>query len=204
MADKADVEMCLKYNQESNSGSKNIGWRYQGTVHDMTIVWISITLRRSGNITDIPGRFLMVSIWDTAGQERFNSLVRSFYRETHGFIIVYDITDRTSFQNIIKWHDEIKKNADDDVDKLIVGNKCDLKDIREVSYQEAKSLAENLGIQYMETSAKDGLNVDVILETLAASIAQRITPESTSSDDDNITLSNATNTNSQTKKGCRC
>ncbi|GKT16348.1 Ras-related protein ORAB-1 [Aduncisulcus paluster] len=98
--------------------------------------------------------------WDTAGQERFRTITSTYYRGAHGIIIVYDVTDRESFESVRAWLDEIDRYASDSIVKMLVGNKSDLKDRRAVDYDTAKAFADDLGIPFIETSAKDSVNVE--------------------------------------------
>mmetsp|Transcript_99930 Transcript_99930/g.198252 ORF Transcript_99930/g.198252 Transcript_99930/m.198252 type:complete len:205 (+) Transcript_99930:85-699(+) len=120
------------------------------------------------------GKTVKLQIWDTAGQERFRTITSSYYRGAHGIIIVYDVTDKESFNNVKHWVQEIEKYAADGVNKLLVGNKCDLSSKKVVSYDEAKDLADELGIQFMETSAKNSHNVESAFQTMAKDIKQRV------------------------------
>merc|ERR1711972_861040 len=116
----------------------------------------------------------MGQIWDTAGQERFRTITSSYYRGAHGIIIVYDVTDKESFNNVKHWMQEIDKYAADGVNKSLVGNKCDLASKKVVSYDEAKELADSLSVQFMETSAKNAHNVEQAFQTMAKDIKQRV------------------------------
>ncbi|KAG4169160.1 hypothetical protein ERO13_A12G068900v2 [Gossypium hirsutum] len=98
--------------------------------------------------------------WDTAGQERFRTITGSYYRGARGIIIVYDVTDQESFNNVKQWLSEIDRYASDNVNKLLVGNKCDLTANKVVSYETAKAFANEIGIPFLETSAKDATNVE--------------------------------------------
>ena len=109
---------------------------------------------------EIDNKNVKLQIWDTAGQERFKNITASYYRGAHGIFVVYDISDTESFKNINNWLIEIEKNANKNVYKILVGNKCDLEDKRTVSYQQGKELAETYGMQFIETSAKSNTNVD--------------------------------------------
>eukprot|EP00767_Chilomastix_cuspidata_P002467 gnl/Chilomastix_cuspidata/2593.p1 GENE.gnl/Chilomastix_cuspidata/2593~~gnl/Chilomastix_cuspidata/2593.p1 ORF type:complete len:210 (-),score=73.80 gnl/Chilomastix_cuspidata/2593:291-920(-) len=108
-----------------------------------------------------------LQIWDTAGQERFRTIVSSYYRHAVGIILVYDITNRTSFDQISDWLDDIALNSSEGVVKMLVGNKRDLKYMRLVSESEAAALAEARGMAFMETSAKTGEGVDEVFQRLA-------------------------------------
>ncbi|XWS32440.1 hypothetical protein CRYUN_Cryun23aG0159300 [Craigia yunnanensis] len=112
--------------------------------------------------------------WDTAGQERFRTITSSYYRGAHGIIIVYDVTDQESFNNVKQWLNEVDRYASDNVNKVLVGNKCDLTANKVVSYETAKAFADEVGIPFMETSAKDATNVEQAFMAMAASIKDRM------------------------------
>eukprot|EP00768_Dysnectes_brevis_P003649 gnl/Dysnectes_brevis/2594_a3131_1546.p1 GENE.gnl/Dysnectes_brevis/2594_a3131_1546~~gnl/Dysnectes_brevis/2594_a3131_1546.p1 ORF type:complete len:211 (-),score=79.12 gnl/Dysnectes_brevis/2594_a3131_1546:91-696(-) len=109
---------------------------------------------------DIEGKTVKLQIWDTAGQEKFRTITSTYYRGASGIIVVFDVTDRTTFDNVGVWLREIEKFASADVAKLLVGSKADLVDKRKVDAAEAQQLAAELGIAYIETSAKTRLRVD--------------------------------------------
>lgn len=118
-----------------------------------------------------------MQIWDTAGQERFQTIALSYYKGAWGIILVFAIDNRKSFENIGKWMKQIKDNAPADVNILLVGNKCDLLENRQVTYEEAKALAETYKIQFYETSAKNDINIEEIFEKLAIEIKKKILSE---------------------------
>ncbi|KAH9733456.1 ras-related protein RABD2a [Citrus sinensis] len=93
---------------------------------------------------------------------------------TVGHMIVYDVTDQESFNNVKQWLNEIDRYASDNVNKLLVGNKCDLTANKVVSYETAKAFADEIGIPFMETSAKDSTNVEQAFMAMAASIKDRM------------------------------
>ncbi|UMM41321.1 hypothetical protein L5515_017633 [Caenorhabditis briggsae] len=99
-----------------------------------------------------------LQIWDTAGQERFRSVATSYYRDADALLLVYDIANRQSFDNVRDWLSHIKEHGKEAVQVTLVGNKCDLP--RVVQADEGRRLAEENGIPFMETSAKTGQNVD--------------------------------------------
>ena len=119
---------------------------------------------------EIDNKNVKFQIWDTAGQERFKNITASYYRGAHGIFVVYDISDTESFKNINNWLIEIEKNANKNVYKILVGNKCDLEDKRTVSYQQGKELAETYGMQFIETSAKSNTNVDEAFHLLGREV----------------------------------
>uniref|UniRef100_A0A0D9V210 GTP-binding protein n=1 Tax=Leersia perrieri TaxID=77586 RepID=A0A0D9V210_9ORYZ len=117
---------------------------------------------------------LILLQWDTAGQERFRTITSSYYRGAHGIIVVYDVTDQESFNNVKQWLNEIDRYASENVNKLLVGNKCDLAENRVVSYEAGKALADEIGIPFLETSAKDATNVEKAFMTMAGEIKNRM------------------------------
>ena len=108
---------------------------------------------------DLEGKSVKLQIWDTAGQERFRNIVSSYYRGAHGIMMVYDITDQESFQNLNSWLIEIEKNASKNVYKILVGNKCDMEKDRKVTFEQGKDFANQYGMKFFETSAKESTNV---------------------------------------------
>nr|GMC80701.1 GTP-binding protein YPTM2 [Ipomoea batatas] len=119
------------------------------------------------------GKTIKLQIWDTAGQERFRTITSSYYRGAHGIIVVYDVTDQESFNNVKQWLSEIDRYASENVNKLLVGNKCDLTAQKVVSYETAKAFADEIGIPFMETSAKNATNVEQAFMAMAATIKDR-------------------------------
>jgi Ras-related protein Rab-11A len=100
-----------------------------------------------------------IEIWDTAGQERYKSITAIYYKGSKGALIVYDTTNQTTFENIDKWILELKEKTSNDIKLMIVGNKIDLKDERQVKNEDALKKADTLGIPLMETSALEATNV---------------------------------------------
>jgi len=115
-----------------------------------------------------------LQIWDTAGQERFRTLTSSYYRGAHGIVIVYDVTDRESFENVRQWMHEIERFATEGVNKLIVGNKADMDHQRKITYDEGAELAKAFNVPFVETSAKNSQNVGETFLTMAREIKKRI------------------------------
>jgi len=120
------------------------------------------------------GTRMTLQIWDTAGQERFRTITSSYYRGAHGIIVVFDVTDKLSFNNVKHWVQEIDKYAQQGINRLLVGNKCDLSSERVVCYDEARELADSLGMEYLETSAKNAHNVDRAFQCMATEIRERV------------------------------
>jgi len=119
---------------------------------------------------ELDGKKIKLQIWDTAGQERFRTITTAYYRGAMGIMLVYDITNEKSFDNIKNWIRNIEEHASADVEKMILGNKCDMNDRRQVSKERGEQLAIEYGIKFMETSAKASINVEQAFFTLAKDI----------------------------------
>eukprot|EP01111_Echinosteliopsis_oligospora_P009300 TRINITY_DN2708_c0_g1_i1.p1 TRINITY_DN2708_c0_g1~~TRINITY_DN2708_c0_g1_i1.p1 ORF type:complete len:194 (+),score=43.52 TRINITY_DN2708_c0_g1_i1:43-624(+) len=131
---------------------------------------VNLTIDYKTKIVKMDGQDIHLQVWDTAGQERFRTITSSFYRGAHGIIVVYDITDPTSFGNVKLWMQEIQRYATQGVCKMLVGNKMDSEDRRAISATTAKEYADGLHIPFTETSAKTGLNVDTAFNTLTIEV----------------------------------
>ena len=123
---------------------------------------------------NIGGANVKLQIWDTAGQERFRTITSSYYRGAHGIIIVYDVTNPDSFNNVQKWVQEIERYATDSVQKLLVGNKADLVSERKVDAADAKDFASQLGLDLLEASAKNATGVEEAFVRLSNAIKQKL------------------------------
>jgi len=123
---------------------------------------------------ELDGKTIKLQIWDTAGQERFRTITSSYYRGAHGIIVVYDVTEASSFNNVKTWLNEIDRFATEGVNKLLVGNKCDLVSKKAVDYDTAKQFADSMGLTFLETSAKNSHNVEQAFLTMAGQIKQRV------------------------------
>ena len=123
---------------------------------------------------EVDTKDVRLQIWDTAGQERFKTITSAYYKGSQGIIVTYDITDRTSFTQVIEWMNEVEKNADCLMAKMLIGNKKDLDSQREVSYEEGKELADTYNIKFMETSAKESLNVEESFIAMAKDIKDQV------------------------------
>jgi len=123
---------------------------------------------------DLDGKKIKLQIWDTAGQERFRTITTAYYRGAMGIMLVYDITNEKSFDNIKNWIRNIEEHASQDVEKMILGNKCDMNDRREVTKERGEELAIEYGIKFMETSAKASINVEEAFYTLARDIKAKM------------------------------
>ncbi|CAL9043929.1 ras-related protein RABA5a-like [Musa acuminata AAA Group] len=119
---------------------------------------------------DIDGKEVKAQIWDTAGQERFKAVTSAYYRGAVGALLVYDVSRHQTFDSVGRWLQELHMHSDMNVVTILVGNKTDLKDAREVSTAEGKTLAEAQGLFFMETSALDSSNVAAAFQTVVEEI----------------------------------
>ena len=126
---------------------------------------------RTIKIEDTP---IKLQIWDTAGQESFRSITRSYYRGATGALLVYDVTRRDTFEHVSSWLEDAKDNANMAITILLIGNKTDLADKREVSTEEGEALAKENGLAFIETSAKTASNVEEAFMNTARAIYQKI------------------------------
>ncbi|XP_026171401.1 ras-related protein Rab-26 [Mastacembelus armatus] len=117
-----------------------------------------------------------LQIWDTAGQERFRSVTHAYYRDAHALLLLYDVTNKASFDNIQAWLTEIHEYAQQDVVVMLLGNKADSHD-RAVKREEGEKLAKEFGVPFMETSAKSGLNVELAFTAVAKELKHRTMKE---------------------------
>eukprot|EP01127_Copromyxa_protea_P008000 TRINITY_DN1819_c0_g1_i4.p2 TRINITY_DN1819_c0_g1~~TRINITY_DN1819_c0_g1_i4.p2 ORF type:complete len:220 (-),score=33.86 TRINITY_DN1819_c0_g1_i4:2165-2824(-) len=111
-----------------------------------------------------------LQVWDTAGQERFRSLAPSYIRDSSVAIICYDICNRESFENTIKWIEDVRNERGKDVIMALVGNKVDLDDLRVVAYSEGQARAKDHNIMFTECSAKEGTNIKELFKDIAAAL----------------------------------
>ena len=115
-----------------------------------------------------------LQIWDTAGQERYKVIAKNYYNKSDGFIIIYDITNKNSFNSISNWVENIKELASHDNKNIILGNKCDLENMRKINKEEGDKIAKKYNCQFFEVSAHTGKNIDKSFLCLVQSILQDV------------------------------
>ncbi len=163
------------------------------TANHLTTIGIDFKIK----IINLENKLIKLQIWDTAGQERFRTITKTYYKGAHGIILTYDVTDANSFKNIRNWIKQIEANAQTNVCKVLVGNKCDKPD-RTVTEEEGKKLAEDFGMILFETSAKTNKNVSEVFNYLTTEILKSNAGKTAN---DKKKLSNEVNSKSS-KKGC--
>ena len=146
-----------------------------------------------------------MQIWDNQGQERFKTIPLSYYRGVHGILLIYDVTEKDSFNNLNSWLIQIEKNANKNVLKVLIGNKTDLEDERVISYNQGKEFADKYGLKFVETSVKKNINVREAFEILGREIMAANPDKTIAKQKQNkktITVSKTKDLNAQNKKGC--
>uniref|UniRef100_A0A7S2J5E9 Uncharacterized protein n=1 Tax=Haptolina brevifila TaxID=156173 RepID=A0A7S2J5E9_9EUKA len=126
----------------------------------------------------LDGKRIKLQIWDTAGQERFKTITTAYYRGAMGILLVYDVTSEGSFTNINQWMMAIQQHASDSVNKVLLGNKADtsgpLVSKRAVTAARGQALADQHGIRFFETSAKNSINIEEAFNMITRDIKQRL------------------------------
>ncbi|XP_046718052.1 ras-related protein Rab-6A isoform X1 [Silurus meridionalis] len=149
-------------------------------------------------------RTIRLQLWDTAGQERFRSLIPSYIRDSAAAVVVYDITNINSFQQTTKWIDDVRTERGSDVIIMLVGNKTDLADKRQVSIEEGERKAKELNVMFIETSAKAGYNVKQLFRRVAAALpGMESTQDKSREDMIDVTLQNPPE-QPVSESGCSC
>eukprot|EP00753_Platysulcus_tardus_P006649 PLAT14390.1.p1 GENE.PLAT14390.1~~PLAT14390.1.p1 ORF type:complete len:232 (-),score=56.90 PLAT14390.1:150-782(-) len=134
----------------------------------------TIGVEFGSRIVQVGGYNIKLQIWDTAGQERFRSVTRSYYRNAVGALVVYDITNRETFDHLVSWLADARTLARSEVSIVTCGNKSDLKESRQVSYLEASRFAQENEVMFMETSALTGEGIEEVFLRATRSILTKI------------------------------
>ena len=135
---------------------------------------LTIGVEFGGKNIQVKDKTIKIQIWDTAGQEAFQAITRTYYKGAIGALLVYDITRKETFDHIIKWYNEVKLNGSKDICCILIGNKKDLEDQRQVKFEDGKRLAEEHNLLFLETSAKTAENVQECFTVSAERILDQI------------------------------
>ncbi|KAK6137979.1 hypothetical protein DH2020_028277 [Rehmannia glutinosa] len=180
---KRDLE-----NETSGVGKSCLLLRFSDgsfTTSFITTIGIDFKIRT----VELDGKRIKLQIWDTAGQERFRTITTAYYRGAMGILLVYDVTDESSFNNIRNWIRNIEQHASDNVNKILVGNKADMDESkRAVPTSKGQALADEYGIKFFETSAKTNLNVEEVFFSIARDIKQRLSDTDTKAEPTTIKI----------------
>ena len=148
---------------------------------------------------------VLVNLWDTAGQERFKSLTPNYFKNAEGVILTYDITKTESFENLKYWMNSIETNLGDKkifIPIIIVGNKLDMEDMREITKENADNLSKEYNYKYFETSAKTGEGVDDAFRDLVNQILEKSDKFEEERNERNSVKINENQEDNPKKKGC--
>lgn len=177
MSHQYDLQIKILMIGDSNVGKTSILMRFVNDKFSSTFIsTIGIDFKTKSLI--VGNKTIKLQIWDTAGQERFRTITISYFRNAQGIILVYNITDKTSFLSIKNWIHQIQLHSDTDVNKILVGNKCDNISERTVSYEEGLELAKEYNMQFFECSAKSDININKIFTTISEQIDKRLSTQS--------------------------
>jgi len=142
---------------------------------------------------------LRVQLWDTAGQERFRTITKNYYRGANAVVIVYDVTDKQSFEMVSSWVNEINSQVEEGSITALVANKVDMNNLRVVSEGEGKQLAQSYGFPYFEASAKSGEGVEEVFDFLVSKVYTYVQDEDSQKGRNSFSLSKL-----ETKKKKKC
>ena len=156
---------------DANVGKSNLLIRYVKNeyVPDMKS---TVGVEFGSKILKIYDINVKVQIWDTAGQERYRSVTSSYYKGSKGVLIVYDITNYSSFESVDRWINEFRMTSDENSAIVLVGNKNDNEELRKVTIEEGEEKAKKYNLGFFETSAKDGKNVDEAFKCLFEKVVE--------------------------------
>ncbi|CAF1030318.1 unnamed protein product [Adineta steineri] len=167
IGDSGVGKTCILNQYVDGKFTKQLGTTVGIDIRNKTIFYTSNKTNKIYNV--------QLQLWDTAGQERYRSLTTSFFRDAMGFMLVFDVTSETSFLNVRNWIGEIQSNAySENVDMILIGNKCDLEDERIITKIRALEFAQQYHVQYIETSALENRNVVESIELLLDTVMKRL------------------------------
>ena len=171
--DNYDLILKLVLIGDSGVGKTNILSRYNNNEFSLA-TQPTVGVEFGNKVIKKENKSIKLQLWDTAGQERYKAITNAFYKGSKGAFVVYDITRKSSFLNIDNWIGELKTNGSDDILIILVGNKTDLEDKREVSTDEGEKKAKQYGIAFCETSALQGKNIEYAFNILIDEIILEI------------------------------
>ena len=184
MAEEEDYEMMVKIILIGDSavGKTNIMSKYlKGAFQENSKATVGVEF--GSKLFKIDNHNIKAQIWDTAGQEKYKAITGAYYKGSKGAFVVYDITRRDTFDSADKWINDLKTTADPKINIMLIGNKSDLEDKREVLKEQGEEKAKSFGCAFLETSALNGNNVDKGFELMVKEIFKKYGPESIEDDD---------------------
>ena len=185
---------------DSSVGKSNLLLRFsENTFQETFLPTIGVDFKIK--TLTIEGKSIKLNIWDTAGQERFKTITAAYYKGAHGILIVFDLTDKESFNHVNNWLKEIKTNTGTNLTKVLIGNKSDMEAERKIHEEEARVFAESKGMTYIETSAKTNVNVEEAFVTLTNKVYANLPDKDKVGKDDTNKIGKK---RSAPKNNCNC
>ena len=186
----------------SDVGKSSLILRYVDQIwNDVFVPTIGVDFKVKS--LEIENKSIKLQIWDTAGQERFRNVISSYFKGAHGILLIFDITSRESFKELENWLGEVERNASPQILKILIGNKCDLVEERDISKDEGEAFAMRNGMQYIETSAKINTNVNEAFEALAKIMVEYSNKKNSGiNENKTIKMNRGTDLNIKNKKKC--
>jgi len=149
-------------------------------------------------LIQLNSEMIKLQIWDTAGQDKFRSITKNYYRGSDGIMLIYDITNQSSFVNIKNWIIQIKEHLGDEACITLIGNKIDLESRRKISREEGQKFAKDYNLNFFETSSKEDINIKETFENLTIEMRKKVKNNS----DDKRKSKSLIEKNKETKKKC--
>jgi small GTP-binding protein len=190
---------------DSSVGKTSIISRYaNGTFKEEYLATVGLDYYTKDEIID--NKTIQIKLWDTAGQERFKALTQNYFRNAEGVLLVYDVTSTESFENLKYWISSIKDNMEQKnmhIPLIIIGNKIDMEDAREISIENAEKFAGENNYKYFETSAKTGVGVDDAIRDLVNQVLKQAGPDDQKqSRNTSVQIKDNGGNSNEKKKGC--
>ena len=184
MTDEFDIIFKIVLIGDSGVGKTNLLGRYlKKEYKEETKATVGVEFGEKKY--ELNGLKIKAQIWDTAGQERYKAITSMYYKGAKGALIVFDLSSKNTFQNVEKWYNEIKKTADPNINLILIGNKSDLKDKRQISTEEGENKAKEMNVAYLETSALNCDNVDKAFDALIEAISKKMKMEIEAEEEEN-------------------
>ena len=184
MADEEEYEMMAKVILigDSSVGKTNIMSKYlKNQFNENSKATVGVEF--GSKLFKLNGHNINAQIWDTAGQEKYKAITGAYYKGSKGAFVVYDITRKETFESVDKWINDLKSSGDPKLIIIIIGNKCDLEEKREILKEQGEEKAKSFGCAFLETSALSGDNIDKGFEMMISEIFKKYGNDSNEDDE---------------------
>ena len=183
LPDEYDYLFKLIIVGDTNVGKTNIMSKYTKDQFNITSK-STIGVEFGTKILEIDNKKVKAQIWDTAGQERYKSITSAYYKGAKGAFIVYDITNKSTFESVDKWIKDLNSYGDKNLTMLLIGNKSDLEDKRIINKEEGEEKAKSFELGFIETSAYNGDNIDQAFDIMLKEVLKRYIVENDVNNDE--------------------